>query len=122
PDRKIYKNGFGEKYEASYTPEGVFNGGSHSNAPIPGRDNHRAYQEGMGNKYLGQKKREDGTVTQVYLTPEGKYERSDFTAKGEYNGGSTSSEEFYKKWYNDDLEDAAPRVLTGDTRIRVRKA
>jgi hypothetical protein len=121
PDRKIYKNGFGEIYEASYTPEGVFNGGSHSNAPIPGRDNHRAYQEGLGNKYLGQKKREDGTVTQVYLTPEGKYERSDFTAKGEYNGGSTSSEEFYKKWYNDDLEDAAPRVLTGDTRIRVRK-
>ena len=121
PDRKIYKNGFGEKYEASYTPEGVFNGGSHSYAPIPGRDNHRAYQEGMGNKYLGQKKREDGTVTQVYLTPEGKYERSDFTAKGEYNGGSTSSEEFYKKWYNDDLEDAAPRVLTGDCRIRIRK-
>ena len=122
PDRKIYKNGFGEKYEVSYTPEGVYNGGSHSYAPIPGRDNHRAYQEGMGNKYLGQKKREDGTVTQVYLTPEGKYERSDFTAKGEYNGGSTSSEEFYKKWYNDDLEDAAPRILTGDTRIRVRKA
>lgn len=121
PDRKIYKNGFGEIYEADYTPEGVFNGGSHSNAPIPGRDNHRAYQEGMGNKYLGQKKREDGTVTQVYLTPEGKYESSDFTAKGEYNGGSTSSEEFYKKWYNYDLDDAAPRVLTGDCKIRIKR-
>lgn len=112
----------GEEYDAFYTQAGVFNGGSHNKAPIPNIQNHKDYQKGLGNKYLGQKKFEDGTITQVYLTPEGKYETSHFTTKGEYNGGSTSSKEFYDKWYGDwDLEDSAPRQLTGDTKIRIRK-
>lgn len=122
PDYKVYKNDFGEEYTVNYTKEGKYNGGSHTPAPIPGLDNHKDYQKGKGNKYLGTKKHKDGGTTQVYLTPEGKYETSDFNSKGEYSGGSTSSKEFYKKWYDYDLEDSAPRVLTGDCKVRIRKA
>lgn len=119
-DYRVYRNKYGEEVTSHYDDKGNYQGGSQTPAKIPGKDNHRAYAEAKGNKYIGQGKTAFGTV-QVYETPEGKVEMADFNEAGEYTGGSTSSKEFYKKWYDFDLEDAAPRALTGDCKVRVKK-
>lgn len=119
-DYRVYRNKYGEEVTSHYDDKGNYQGGSQTPAKIPGKDNHRAYAEAKGNKYIGQGKTAFGTV-QVYETPEGKVEMADFNEAGEYTGGSTSSKEFYKKWYDFDLNDSSPRVLTGDCRIRIRK-